>query len=374
MTTNRKPSDTVVIGGGVVGAAIAWGLCRLGIRVTVIDGADQAQRASRANFGLVWGQSKGDSLPHYARWTQESQQLWAEFQDDLLNETGVSCGFSGNGGLHICMSEEELDDRSRLFDRMRKIEGGNSLDLRILDRDDVADYMPGIGPEVVGAGFCAQDGHVNPHGLLLALHRAIISRQGRIKSNRAVTALEHKRGVWRVICGEEQFECSNVVLTAGTGNKVLGEMLGLDIPVFGLKGQILVTERVEPWLDYPSHKVRQTEAGSMLLGDSKEPEAGFDDRSSASVVQDIAARAVRMFPRLSSVNLVRSWGGIRSMTQDGYPIYDNYLDYPGLFAANCHSGVTLAPVHALRLAPLIAEAAMTEQVTAMSAGRFDVRT
>ncbi len=368
-----KKSETIVIGGGMVGAAIAWGLLRQGMSVTILDGSDSAARASRANFGLIWGQSKGDTLPDYARWTQESIALWNEFENELLNETGVSCGYSGKGGLHICLSEDELEERRALFDRMRRIEGGNSLDLRILDRHEVNELMPGIGPKVVGAGFCAQDGHVSPHGTLLSVHRAILSRGGQILSDRNVTGLRQSNGTWTVTFGEEVLECSKLILAAGTGNRALGDLLGLDIPVFGLKGQILVTERVRPWFEVPSHKVRQTEAGTLLLGDSKEPDAGHDDRSSASVIRDIAERAVSMFPKIAEVNLVRAWAGIRSMTKDSYPIYDHFDGYEGLYAANCHSGVTLAPVHAMRLAPLIAEGKTTEQVDAMSSGRFHVQ-
>lgn len=364
--------DAIVVGGGIVGASIAWGLSRLGMRVTVLDGADESERASRANFGLVWGQSKGDSLPDYARWTREALALWPEFQDNLLNETGVSCGYSGKGGLHLCMTEAELNERRALFERMRCIEGANALDLKILDRAEVAELMPGIGPDVVGAGFCGQDGHTSPHGLLMALHRGILARSGSIHSNNAVIGLEQRNGMWYLDCGNNHFETPSLILAAGTSNKSLGEMLGLDIPVFGLKGQILVSERVSPRLDLPSHKVRQTEAGTMLLGDSKEPGAGSDDRSSAAIVRDIAEKAIRMFPWLSEVNLVRAWGGIRCMTEDSFPIYDQFADFPGLFAANCHSGVTLAPVHAMRLAPIIAETRITEQVAAMSSRRFHV--
>ena len=100
--------DTLVVGGGMVGSAIAVGLARMGLKVTVLDGADDAERAARANFGLVWGQSKGDNLPDYARWTREALHLWPQFQDDLLNGTGVSCHFAGGGGLHLCLSVVEF--------------------------------------------------------------------------------------------------------------------------------------------------------------------------------------------------------------------------------------------------------------------------
>ncbi|RKT30991.1 glycine/D-amino acid oxidase-like deaminating enzyme [Roseovarius halotolerans] len=366
-------ADTIVIGGGMVGSAIAWGLCRRGIKVLVLDGADDAERAARANFGLVWGQSKGDGLAEYAHWTREAIALWPAFQDELLNLTGVSCGFSGNGGLHLCMSEAELESRRALFARMERIGGENPLYLRVLDQGEVADLVPGIGADVVGAGFCGQDGHASPHGLLLAMHRAIQAQGGEILSNHAVTSIGRENGVWKIESGQSRFEAAAVVLAAGTANKALGTMLALDIPVFGLKGQILVSERMASVLEIPTHKVRQTEAGTMLLGDSKEPEAGHDDRSTSEMISDIAQRSIRMFPWLAEVNLVRAWGGIRTMTEDGFPLYDSYTQYPGLFSANCHSGVTLAPVHALRLAPMIAEASFPPQLAAMSSRRLHVQ-
>ena len=68
----------------------------------------------------------------------------------------------------------------------------------------------------------------------------------------------------------------------------------------------------------------------------------------------MAARAIRMFPLLARLNVVRMWSGIRVMTQDGFPIYDQSETCPGAFVVCCHSGVTLAANHALTLAPMIA--------------------
>ncbi len=64
--------DAIVIGGGLVGAAIAYGLVRAGLKPALIDEGDVAFRASRGNFGLVWVQSKGLGAPHYQRWTRAS--------------------------------------------------------------------------------------------------------------------------------------------------------------------------------------------------------------------------------------------------------------------------------------------------------------
>jgi glycine/D-amino acid oxidase-like deaminating enzyme len=88
----------------------------------------------------------------------------------------------------------------------------------------------------------------------------------------------------------------------------------------------------------------------------------------------MASRAMRMFPVLGRLNVVRTWAGVRVMTADGFPIYDQSEACPGAFVACCHSGVTLAATHALTLAPMIAAGRLdANQVGAFSARRFHVQ-
>ncbi len=82
--------DLAVIGGGLVGGAIAWGAARLGASVALIDEGDVAFRAARGNFGLVWVQSKGAGMPPYAHWSRRSAALWPELAAALHEATGIS--------------------------------------------------------------------------------------------------------------------------------------------------------------------------------------------------------------------------------------------------------------------------------------------
>ena len=75
--------DVIVVGGGMVGASIAYGLSKLGRRVVVLDEGDGALRAARTNFGLVWVQSKGGGMPAYMRWTKRSADQWPGFSEQL---------------------------------------------------------------------------------------------------------------------------------------------------------------------------------------------------------------------------------------------------------------------------------------------------
>ena len=86
--------EYAVIGGGLVGMAVAWGLAQRGRSVTVFDQGDLAFRASRADFGLVWVQGKGVGMPDYARWTRLSARLWPEFAAELAEASGVDVELS----------------------------------------------------------------------------------------------------------------------------------------------------------------------------------------------------------------------------------------------------------------------------------------
>jgi glycine/D-amino acid oxidase-like deaminating enzyme len=149
-------------------------------------------------------------------------------------------------------------------------------------------------------------------------------------------------------------------------------MVGLNVPVRPQRGQLIVTEKTVPFLHHPVQTVRQTDEGGVMMGDSQE-EAGADPTVTYPVISVLADRAVRMFPLLANLNIVRTWAALRVMTQDGFPIYDESPTCPGAFSAACHSGVTLAAAHALHLAPRIAEGRLPESFEPFSAKRFDVQ-
>ncbi|MNF82571.1 Hydrogen cyanide synthase subunit HcnC precursor [compost metagenome] len=145
--------------------------------------------------------------------------------------------------------------------------------------------------------------------------------------------------------------------------------MGHKVPIDSTRGQILITERLEPFLHHPTTYVRQTDEGTVQLGDSAE-RVGLDDRTSVSVMAKIAARAVTCFPLLESVRLVRSWGALRVLSPDGAPIYEMLTNAPGCYLVSCHSGVTLAAAHALSLARWIAGNESLPEVEAFTLNRF----
>ncbi len=363
--------DAIVVGGGLVGSAIAYGLARAGLATVLLDEGDVAFRASRGNFGLVWVQSKGDGAPHYQRWTRRSADQWPALAAELLDKTGIAVGHRRPGGVHLCLGEAELEDRRRRMERMRRQSGNFGFEYRMLDHREVAEMLPGIGPAVSGASWTPYDGHANPLDLLHALHKGFVEKGGRYIANTTVTSAGAAPGDFRIAARGDDIAAPCVVLAAGLGNAALAPVFGLDAPVRPQRGQILVTERVRRLLPMPTTTIRQTEKGSIMLGDSQE-DVGFDTSQKPAVMQAIASRAVLSFPWLRELQIVRAWAALRVMPPDGLPIYDQSERFPGAFTANCHSGVTLAAAHADILAPMIAGGALDPALDLFSAKRFGV--
>jgi hydrogen cyanide synthase HcnC len=367
----RRDYDVAVVGGGLVGVAIGWGLARAGRRVAVLDEGDVAYRASRGNFALVWVQSKGLGMPEYAAWTRRSSDGWAGFAQALKEETGLDVAFQRPGGFHLCLSEAEFEARANTMKRLHNQPRMMQYPYEMMERGAVEKMLPQIGPEVVGGSYCPLDGHCNSLRLLRALHTGLKRHDADYLPNHIVETIEPRGGGFRLATQGGDVAAGKIVLAAGNGNARLGPMVGLDVPVRPQRGQIVVTERARPFLPYPVVTIRQTDEGSVMLGDSVE-EAGWDDRVGSAVIATIANRATRMFPLLKGLNVVRSWAALRVMTADGFPIYQQSATCPGAFVATCHSGVTLAANHALAVAPMIAAGRLAADLDVFSARRFDV--
>ncbi len=349
-----RTNDLIVVGGGLVGVALAYGAARSGAQVTVLDEGDDAFRASRGNFGLVWVQGKGYGMAPYARWSMRSSRQWPALAATLLEESGVDVQLHQPGGFHFCFSAEEMQERHERLQRIRDDLDGD-YPFEMLGHDALKQRLPGIGPTVAGASYTPMDGHANPLKLLRALHTASQARGVQVHGGGRVTEVTRVSEGYEVEAGGKRYRAARIVMAAGLGNRVLAEKVGLHAPVVPNRGQVLVGERVAKFLDHPTTYVRQTDEGTIQLGDSME-DVGLDDGTTADVLATIAQRGVRAFPALESLRLVRAWGALRVMTPDGYPIYQESSECPGAFVVTCHSGVTLAANHVFTIAPWLAGA------------------
>jgi glycine/D-amino acid oxidase-like deaminating enzyme len=366
-----RDSSVVVVGGGLLGASIAWGLARGGETVTVLDEGDIALRAARANFGLVWVQGKGLGKPCYSVWTRASAKLWPELADELKRTTGVDPGLSQPGGFMLRLSEMEMERGLEAMAKLQSQLGPDAYDYEVLDHRETKARLPDIGPDVVGSVYCQLDGHVNPLRLFHAFHIGLARFGVDYRPNSRVERIRHQGGLFTLEGAWGSVEAPKIVLAAGVGNAALAPLVGLDVALVPSRGQIIVTERTKPFLHHPVGNLRQTDEGGVIIGESKEARADHQ-RPRAPVTAVLAHRASRMFPLLGRLNVVRVWAAFRVMTADGFPVYQQSRSHPGAFAVACHSGVTLAANHAFTIAGHIATGTIPASLDPFSGDRFHV--
>lgn len=363
-------ADYAIIGGGVVGLSVAWGLLARGKHVIVLDGDDGSFRASRGNFGLVWVQSKGMNQPRYARWSQQSAAIWAEFAEELGHNTGQGVPLEQKGGYDLHFSEETLQATVEKYEKLRQQLDGD-YPFEVLGHNALRKEEPHIGPKVTGAILHHQDGHANPLKLLRALAADVRRMGGTVLNGKTVSDVTKPDG-FRIACTDgTTVAAAKVILSAGLGAAQLGPRLGFRAPIRPQRGQVLITEKLPKLINRPSLIARQVDEGGIQIGATNE-EVGHDDRVTQPGLSGLAAEAIAAYPALARAQLVRSWGALRVLSPDGLPIYQQSTEMPGAYLVTCHSGITLAAAHARLLPDWLEETEAAPDLEVFSEDRFAV--
>jgi glycine/D-amino acid oxidase-like deaminating enzyme len=233
--------------------------------------------------------------------------------------------------------------------------------------------MPGcpLGPDVVGASFDPNDGHVDPLTTLRGLHAGIRAAGSQHRPGAKVTAIEPVTGGYRITRADgEQIGARRIVVAAGVATTALAAMIDLDVPVRPVRGQNIVTERLAPILPLPASAIRQTGDGTIQIGVTSEDDGILETPTTTAALSRMAARALRVLPPLAASRMVRAWAALRPMTPDGCPAYAQSATHPGCFVAVCHSGVTLAAIHAGPLAEAVLSGVMPAEMAELHPSRF----
>lgn len=371
----ERSYDAIVVGGGVVGSAIAYGMGKRGAKVVVLDEGDAAIRASRVNFGLVWLQTKGENMPEYGLWSRRSADLWTPFAAELTAISGVDPEHQQTGGVAFCLGEKELEDRRKTILRMHNQSEPWVYETEMIDRKQVQALFPALrlGPDVVGASYCPHDGVSNPLRLLQALHAAFARVGVDYRPDAPARSARGDGEGFTVDTPVGTFRAGKIVLAAGHGIPALAGTLGLEAPVVPERGQLLVTERAAPILPVAASGLRQTRDGTIMIGATREDTDEYTTEATTENAINLAQRAVRIAPDIARLRMIRTWLGLRVLSPDKCPVYMESESHPGAYVAFCHSGNTLAAVHAEDLAEAFLAPGLPDRLAPFHPRRFDAQ-
>lgn len=366
-------TGVAIIGGGVIGCAIAYYLARAGYSDVVV--LEQSYLASgstgrcAAGVRQQWGTEMNCIL------ARESVRRFETLNAEL--EYPESIEFKQHGYLILAHSEREWVQ----FAANLRLQQSLGIPARAVDPAQAREIVPILNTAgVVGATFCPTDGHCNPFHVTWAYAQAAKRRGVRVRTGTRVEGILTQNGRVRgVRTNWGDIEAPVLVNAAGAYSGEVGRMAGEELPVYSERHQILVTEPVAPLLgpmvlSFSRHLYcQQTPHGSFVmgLGDASEPR-GTDTGHSWQFLQKMAVRVTGLLPALAGLRVVRQWSGSYNITPDRQPILGPAGAVEGMFLAVGFSGhgFMLAPVVGEILAALILGHSPPVEVAGLDAGRF----
>jgi glycine oxidase len=347
----------VVVGGGVVGLAVAYELVRRGREVLVLDRDDVPGVATRAAAGMLAPTSEAD-LTDRALVELELDSLgrYPGFVAGIEGLTGQSCGYRTEGTLWVALNRDQEGDLERLASMQRAKE----LPARWLSPAELLAREPHLASRIV-AGLLAEGDHqVDPRALTGALRTAIARLGGRVAGGGRATRIEDVRGQIEAVsgvAGEIAFRvrCDVAVLAAGVWSedvKAPGPPLGLR-PVKGQVVRLSGSELIRHVVRSPDVYLVPRRGGELLVGATME-EQGLDALPTAGAVLDLLREAWRLLPGVYDLAVTELSVGFRPVVRDHRPVIGGTATR-GLYIATGHfrNGVLLAPTTAHHLAEWI---------------------
>jgi sarcosine oxidase subunit beta len=335
--------DVCIIGGGVLGAAVAYHAAAAGASVCLLDQASgpEPPTASWASAGGVRRQNRDPS-----QWglSMEAAGRWP----GLAAELEAATGFIASGHLHVAESPTEL---AELAARVRAEQAGG-VDVELLDAAAAARIAPGLAETVLGAAFTAGDGQADPRATTRAFRLAAARHGAELRLGRADLVTKSDGSVGGVVAGGERIYAGTVVVAAGAWSARLAAGT-LRLPIEAAALQMLLTAPVPPALGPTITaqgrrlSLKQRPDGAYLVGGGW-PGVVSEDRCEvlAESVKASWETATALFPALAELGPPEhSWCGLEGQTPDGLPLIGRPLAVPGLYvcAAFCSHGFQLAP-------------------------------
>jgi sarcosine oxidase subunit beta len=341
-----EKAEIVIVGGGVMGLAIAYYLARRGLTdVVVIERGYLAEGASGRNGGGVRQQW---STEINIRLMQESVELCRRFAVDI----GVNVWFRQGGYLFLARSQKEVARLEKNIDLQNRC----GVATRMLEPKQTLDIVPELNLEgIVGAAFNPTDGILFPWPFLWGYARQAAAMGVKIYTQTPVVSLEtQSTGGYRVVTERGTCIARRVVNACGAWSPKLAKLVGVEVPTFPIRHEICSSEPLKPFLRpmvselasglYCSQSMRGEIVGGVTIpGHASTYAMG----STLEFLTTYARRLTRLMPILGDIKVLRQWAGPYDQSPDGNPVLGPAPDHPDFFLACGFVG------HGFMMAPIV---------------------
>jgi len=372
--------DVLIVGGGVIGCAVAYELAKEGLRVTLLERAGLCAGASGANGALIWPQAmhRGVAL--------DLTLACARLFPTLGEELGADIEYRRTGGMVAIETEAQGAQMAEYVAGQPAV----GLHAELLDGAEARRREPLLAPDLRGAVFAEHGGTINPFRLTLGYAHAARVRGATLMTGTEVLSLL-RRGdrITGVRTSTGDLESELVILAGGAWSGPLAATANLRVPVTPRQGMVVVTEPApfrlrhvlkpiksdpdmwrfsQPWPpdapgkpgydpNLPPGKgmgMAQTVTGNLVIG-STSRFVGLDRAPTLAGIRYVLESARRIAPAIGQLRMLRTWAGFRPYTPDGLPLLGPAPGVDGLVLATGHdgSGIGMSPVSARLVAAAV---------------------
>jgi len=375
MAQARTQADVAIVGGGVIGCAVAWRLGQAGLRVVVVERGGVGREASHAAGGMLAPLAEADRADDFFRLATASRALYPGFAAELRGATGVDVEYRAEGTLFLSLSAEDDEELDRRWQWQRAA----GLNVKRLGADCARRLEPLLSEGLRWALKFPDDHQVDNRRLMAALSAAARQAGAAFWTETEARALILEGGrAAGLATTRGELRAPRVVVAAGSWSSwlgVVGGRLPAGFEIEPVRGQMVALEMPAPPVSHIIYSRRGylvPRLGGYLIAGSTSERVGYDKRVTAGGVSSIIASAGEMLPCAADLAITETWAGLRPASPDGLPVLGPDPQIVGLVYATGHyrNGILLAPVTARAISELIVKGESGDDLAPFSVARF----
>ena len=371
----KRSTDILIVGGGVIGCAIAYFLAEQGREVMVLERSEIGAEASSAAAGLLAPLGPLSGPGPFADLLLASFALFPSLVPTLEAKTGLALGYERTGALRTVRNPRRV---AHLQQRMLAWQP-LGLQLHWLSGDEARQREPTLAPDICAAIYAPQEAQIRAPQLVQAFAQAARMQGAELHSQQHVMGIEQSghtvKGVYTA--QGNVIACKQLIVTTGAWAAFSGSWLQSSLPVSPLRGQILLLPQPTPPLRHivfgEAIYLAPKEEG-VLVGATKE-EVGFDNQVTAQGIFWLHTTASRLLPSLRQQSPLTSWAGLRPKTPDAHPILGPAPHWNNVTLAVGHNsvGILLSAITGRSIAELVITGQVPAMIRSFSLDRFNIR-
>lgn len=347
--------DAIVVGGGVIGGAIAYNLAKRGGKVLLLEKDRLASKSSGAAAGMLGAQSEMDGDGPLFQLARKSRAMFPKIAEEIKENSGIDIGLINKGMLKVALTEQEQQE----YKRIMAIQNQSGEQADWFTGEELRRKEPALSDAIKGAMYIEKDGQVEADQLTLGFLKSAAASGVVIKEYVEVYDFQLSKGkVEGVVTNQGIFTSENVIVAGGAWSQKLLLETGLQLDTYPVKGECfsVVTHRQMLSTTIFSHGcyLVPKKGGRIVVGATVMPRT-FNQKVSLNGISILLEQAKNLMPSIVEAEWERAWAGIRPQTIDGLPYLGEHPAYKGLYIATGHfrNGILLSPITGVVIADLI---------------------